>query len=85
MSYYALSSPREAVAAPSLAVFKVRLDGALRNLVWWKESLPMVGLNWMICKVPFQPKSFYSSSSKLPSQVTNTFVWTASGKAARCL
>jgi len=25
--------PREAVAAPSLAVFKVRLDGALSNLV----------------------------------------------------
>ncbi|KFQ98527.1 hypothetical protein N306_00229, partial [Opisthocomus hoazin] len=25
--------PREAVAAPSLSVFKARLDGALRNLV----------------------------------------------------
>ncbi|KFQ13773.1 hypothetical protein N330_13036, partial [Leptosomus discolor] len=25
--------PREAVAAPSLAVFKARLDGALNNLV----------------------------------------------------
>jgi len=25
--------PREAVAAPSLAVFKTRLDGALSNLV----------------------------------------------------
>jgi len=25
--------PREAVAAPSLEVFKARLDGALRNLV----------------------------------------------------
>ena len=34
---------REAVAAPSLAAFKVRLDGALSNLVWWKVSLPMVG------------------------------------------
>jgi len=33
--------PREAVAAPSLAVFKARLDGALSNLVWWKVSLPM--------------------------------------------
>jgi len=31
--------PREAVAAPSLAAFKTRLDGALSNLVWWKESL----------------------------------------------
>jgi len=35
--------PREAVAAPSLAVFKARLDGAPSNLVWWKVSLPMAG------------------------------------------
>jgi len=33
--------PREAVAAPSLTVFKARLDGALSNLLWWKVSLPM--------------------------------------------
>jgi len=36
-------SPREAVAAPSLAVFKARLDGALSNLGWWKMSLLMTG------------------------------------------
>jgi len=35
--------PREAVAAPSLAVFKARLDGSLSNLVWWKVSLLMAG------------------------------------------
>jgi len=35
--------PREAVAAPSLAVFKARLDGALSNLVRWKVSLPVAG------------------------------------------
>jgi len=35
--------PREAVAAPSLAVFKARLDGALSNLVWWKVPLLMAG------------------------------------------
>ncbi|PKU40792.1 hypothetical protein llap_8903 [Limosa lapponica baueri] len=35
--------PREAVDAPSLEVFKARLDGALSNLVWWKVSLPRVG------------------------------------------
>jgi len=35
--------PREAVAAPSLAVFKARLGGALSNLVWWKMSLLMAG------------------------------------------
>jgi len=31
------------VAAPSLAVFKARLDEALSILVWWKGSLPMPG------------------------------------------
>ena len=35
--------PREAVAAPSLTVFKARSDGALSNLVWWKMSLLMAG------------------------------------------
>jgi len=35
--------PREAVAAPSLAVLKPTLDGALSSLVWWKGSLPMAG------------------------------------------
>ena len=35
--------PREAVAAPSLEVFKTRLDGALSNLVQWKMSLLMAG------------------------------------------
>ena len=35
--------PREAVAAPSLAGFKTRLDGALTNLVWWEMSLLMAG------------------------------------------
>jgi len=35
--------PKEAVAAPSLAVFRARLDGALSNLVWWKMSLLMAG------------------------------------------
>jgi len=35
--------PREAVAAPSLEVFKARLDGALSNLGWWKMSLLVAG------------------------------------------
>jgi len=35
--------PREFVTAPSLAVFKARLDGALSNLVSWKMSLLMAG------------------------------------------
>jgi len=45
--------PREAVAAPSLAVLKARLDGALSNLVWWEMSLLMAGgWNQMSFKVP---------------------------------
>ena len=36
--------PREGVDAPSLEVFKARLDGALGNLVWWEVSLPMGGV-----------------------------------------
>jgi len=35
--------PREAVAAPSLAGFKARLDGAGSNLNWWKGSQLMAG------------------------------------------
>ena len=40
--WYRLS--KEVVDAPSLEVFKARLDGALSNLVWWKVSLPMEGV-----------------------------------------
>jgi len=48
--------PRAAVAAPSLAVFKARLDGSLSNLGWWKMSLLMAGgWNQMIFKVPSNP------------------------------
>jgi len=36
--------PREAVAAPFLAVFKARLDRAWSMLGWWKGSLPMAGV-----------------------------------------
>jgi len=35
--------PGEAVAAPSLAGFKARLDGALSTLGWGKGSLPIAG------------------------------------------
>jgi len=38
-----LRLPREAVAAPSLAGFKARLDGAVSNLGWWEMSLLMAG------------------------------------------
>ena len=49
--------PREAVAAPSLAGLKARLDGAGSNLGWWEVSLLMAGgWNQMIFKVPSSPK-----------------------------
>jgi len=35
--------PREAVGAPSLEVFKARIDAALGSLIWWVATLPMVG------------------------------------------
>ncbi|KAK4823751.1 hypothetical protein QYF61_006047 [Mycteria americana] len=35
--------PREVVEAPSLETFKVRLDGALSNLIWLKVSLLLQG------------------------------------------
>ena len=54
--------PREAVAAPSLAVFKARLDGAHSNLVWWKTSLLMAGgLEPDDLSGPFQTLPFYDS------------------------
>ena len=49
---------REAVDAPSLEVFKARLDGALGNLVWWEVSLPMaegVGIRGSLRDLPTQP------------------------------
>jgi len=53
---------REAVAAPSLEVFKARLDGALSNMVWWKMSLLTAGgLEPHDLSGRFQPLPFYDS------------------------
>lgn len=39
--------------APSLRVFKDRLDGVLKNLVEWKESLMMAeGLEFVVSSYP---------------------------------
>ena len=63
--------PREAVAAPSLAVLKARLNGALSNLGWWKMSLLMAGgLEPDDFQGPFQPKPFYDSVKKISCQST---------------
>ena len=32
--------PKEVVDAPSLEVFRARLDGALGSLIWWEATLP---------------------------------------------
>jgi len=48
--------PRGAVAAPSLAVLKARLDGAGSTLGWWEGSLPLAGgWNEKVHKVPSDP------------------------------
>ncbi|KAK4823916.1 hypothetical protein QYF61_008129 [Mycteria americana] len=48
--------PREVVHAPSLETFKVRLDGALSNLICLKMSLLIAGwLDSMTLKVPSNP------------------------------
>ena len=35
--------PREAVGAPSMEVFRARLDESLGSLIWWGATLPMEG------------------------------------------
>jgi len=58
--------PREAVAAPSVAGFKPRLDGAGSTLGWWKGSLLTAeGLDYMVFEGPFQCKPFYDSITVL--------------------
>ena len=51
--------PREVMDTASLEVFKARLDGTLRTLIWWEVSLPTAGGLGLDC--PFQPKSFCDS------------------------
>lgn len=46
--------------APSLEVFKAKLDEALSNLVKWKGSVHMAGgLEREDLSGPFQPNPFY--------------------------
>jgi len=57
---------RKAVNAPSLEVFKARLDGDLGNLIWYQierlTTLPVAGgLEPDDPWGPFQPKPFYDS------------------------
>lgn len=41
--------PRRAADAPSLEVFKAKLDGALGSLIWWRTTSPHegVGTGWV--------------------------------------
>ena len=48
--------PREVMDAPSLEVFKARLDGALGHLNCWEVFLPIAGgWNWKVFRVPSNP------------------------------
>ena len=54
--------PKEAVDAPSLEVFKARLDVALGSLVWWLATLHIAGgLKLDDHCGPLQPRPFYDS------------------------
>jgi len=54
------------VAAPSLAVFKARLDRAWSTLVWCKGFLPMAGgwTRWSLMYLPTQIILWFYNSSK---------------------
>ena len=49
--------PGEVADAPSLETFRVRLVGAVSNLIWLKMALLIAG-GWTF-RGPFQPKLFY--------------------------
>jgi len=54
------------VAAPSLAVVKAGLNGALRNQVYWKVSLPVAGglaLDDLERSLPIQTILWFCDSS----------------------
>ena len=58
--------PKEAVDAPSLEVFKARLDVALGSLVCWLVTLHIAGgLKLDDHCGPFQPRPLYYSSAML--------------------
>lgn len=48
--------PRGAVDAPSLEIFKARLDSALSNLVKWKVPLPTVSFGCFMLDFVFLVK-----------------------------
>ena len=50
------SCPESCVCAPSLEVFKARLDGALGSLSWWMTSSPWQGVEseWPFRSLPTQ-------------------------------
>ena len=62
MRYWNRLEHREVVDAPSLEVFKARLDGALGSLGWYEMwrlvALPVVGWGWsfIILEVPSNPR-----------------------------
>jgi len=76
---------REAVGAPSLEVFKTRLDGALGSLVQWQiwrlVALPVAGWNLMILGVPSNRTILWFNGLTDPSR--QVFIsWTPCPQAA---
>ena len=56
---------KEVVDAPSLELFKARLDVALGSLVWWLVTLHIAGgLKLDDHCGPFQPRPFYDSMKR---------------------
>ena len=75
--------PREPTDAPSLEVFKARLDGALGSLAWYEMgrlvALRVAGrLELRDPGGPFQPGPFYDSIYTLfvfPSRINQELPW----------
>lgn len=62
--------PREVVDSPSLKTFKIRLDGAVSNLIWLKMSLLIVEeLDLMTFKCAFQSKLTYESTIHVSADI----------------
>lgn len=60
--------PKEVLGAVSLEVFEARLHGVPSNLVLWKLSLSVAGMESDGLYCPFQPKCFYDWKQEVRNQ-----------------
>jgi len=80
--------PREAEGAPSLEVFKTRLDGALGSLSWWVAALPTARQwNWVGFKLNSSPTPFYDSMSLFHKELLfcNVYIHNGIHSNAKCI